>query len=182
MEAPLTNEIKDLEQIIALQRANLVRNLTTEEWKDQGFVTVVHTIDLLIQMHSIAPAVVVKDEGRVVAYALVLRRECREIMPVFDRRFEAIDRLEWQGKPMNDLRYYIMGQICVDKEYRGKGLFDELYRKHKEAYSNNFDLIVTEIATRNTRSIRAHERVGFKTFSHYTDDRDDWAVVAWDWN
>ena len=182
MEATLTNDIKDLEQIISLQRTNLIRNLSTEEWKDQGFVTVVHTVELLAQMHRVAPAVVIKDNGRVVAYALVLTRECRGIIPVFDRRFEAIDTLEWEGKPMSAFRYYIMGQICVDKNYRGKGLFDDLYRKHKEAYSNEFDLIVTEIAIRNTRSIRAHERVGFKTFNYYTDDRDDWAVVAWDWS
>jgi RimJ/RimL family protein N-acetyltransferase len=56
-----------------------------------------------------------------------------------------------------------------------------LYDKHKEAYGNQYDFIVTEIATRNTRSIRAHEKIGFKTIHQFTDATDDWDIVLWDW-
>ena len=42
------------------------------------------------------------------------------------------------------------------------------------------DLCVTEVATRNQVSLRAHERMGFEPVSTYSDGREDWVVVAWD--
>jgi hypothetical protein len=51
-----------------------------------------------------------------------------------------------------------------------------------EAYRNRYDFTVTEIAERNTRSIRAHERVGFRTLHTYHDERaaEVWRVVVLD--
>ena len=70
-----------------------------------------------------------------------------------------------------------MGQVCVDKDYRGKGLFDLLYQKHKEIYQDQYDFVITEVSTRNHRSIRAHQRAGFQTINTYCDELDEWAVV-----
>ena len=39
---------------------------------------------------------------------------------------------------------------------------------------------VTEIATRNRVSVRAHERMGFEALSTYSDGREEWVIVAWD--
>jgi len=75
-----------------------------------------------------------------------------------------------------------MGQICIDKTYRGKGIFNILYQKHKELYSHKYDLLVTEISVNNPRSLRAHEKVGFKIIHTYHDALDEWAVVVWDWH
>ena len=43
-----------------------------------------------------------------------------------------------------------------------------------------YDLCVTEIATRNQISVRAHEKMGFEPISTYSDDREEWVIVAWD--
>ncbi|HYF31538.1 MAG TPA: GNAT family N-acetyltransferase [Chitinophagaceae bacterium] len=181
MTVTTTREVKDLEQILSLQRANLIKGLSTAEWQDQGFVTVEHTLDVLQRMHDTAPSIIIKDNDRVIAYALAMPRECGRMVPVLVPMFENLEKLYWKDKPLNQQRFYVMGQICIDKAYRGRGLFDALYQKHKEVYSDRFDLLVTEIATRNTRSLRAHERVGFKTVNIYRDETDEWAVVIWDW-
>jgi RimJ/RimL family protein N-acetyltransferase len=95
--------------------------------------------------------------------------------------FSLLDNLSWNHKPLHEYSFYVMGQVCIAKEYRGQGLFDELYTHHKKIYQPKFDLFITEIATRNHRSIRAHERVGFKTIHTHRDELDEWAVVGWDW-
>jgi L-amino acid N-acyltransferase YncA len=74
-----------------------------------------------------------------------------------------------------------MGQICIDKNYRGKGVFNNLYQHHKKIYQTKFDLLITEISTHNPRSQKAHEKVGFKTIHNYKDVMDEWHVVGWDW-
>jgi GNAT superfamily N-acetyltransferase len=172
---------EELQQILDLQHTNLVGKLSTEEWQDQGFLTVEHTMEMLEAMHNMAPSIIVKDKERVVAYALTMLRECREVIPALVPMFEKLDELQWNGKPMNEYRFYTMGQICIDKAYRGQGLFDLLYKAHKNTFSATYDLLATEIATRNKRSLRAHERVGFKTINVYRDTLDEWAVVVWDW-
>ena len=74
-----------------------------------------------------------------------------------------------------------MGQVCIDKDYRGKGIFNILFQKHKEVYSNAYELLVTEISTKNYRSQKAHEKIGFTTIYTYSDALDEWNVVVWDW-
>jgi len=171
----------DLEKILGLQEKNLSRNLTTDEIKSQGFVTINHSLQMLQQMHTMAPSIIVKDDDRIVAYALTMLREFSTLVPALEPMFEKFESLRWKEKPLNFYSYYVMGQICVDKAYRGQGLFDALYQKHKEVYSFRFDLLVTEIATRNLRSINAHQRVGFETVNTFRDETDEWNVVLWDW-
>jgi GNAT superfamily N-acetyltransferase len=147
----------------------------------QGFVTMVHDIEVLQKMHDLAPSVIAKDGGRVVGYALVMLRECRELFPPLEPMFKNLDILEYRNNAINAYRFYIMGQVCIDKKFRRTGLFDQLYQKHKELYSGQYDFIITEVSARNQRSLRAHERVGFETINIYSDEVDEWAVVLWNW-
>ncbi|HKO81297.1 MAG TPA: GNAT family N-acetyltransferase [Chitinophagaceae bacterium] len=182
IQPSLTNTIQDLKQILQLQEENLAKNIDETEIQSQGFVTLRHDLNILEQMHGLAPSIIIKDDDKVVAYALTMLRECRQLIPDLEPMFALIDKLSWCGKPLNDHSFYVMGQVCVAKPYRGQGLFDELYKHHKKIYQSEFDLIITEIATRNQRSIRAHERVGFKTIHTHQDELDEWSVVGWDWN
>ena len=61
-------------------------------------------------------------------------------------------------------------------------MFDLLYQAHRRHLRGTFDYSVTEVATRNTRSMRAHQRVGFKVIDRYRDATDDWALLRWDWS
>jgi len=174
-----TNE--ELQQILSLQQRNLIQNIDEVEMQTQGFVTLTHTEEVLQQMHNLAPSVIAKENGEVVGYALVMLRECRELFPPLEPMFKNFDKLEYMNRPLNEYRFYVMGQVCIDKQYRRTGLFDSLYKKHKEIYSSQFDFIMTEVSTRNHRSLRAHERVGFETLDTYHDELDEWAVVLWNW-
>lgn len=181
LSATTVSSAQELQQILDLQKKYLVSNIGKEEMQSQGFLTVQHTLELLQQMHSLAPSIIIKDGNEVAAYAIVMLRECRELIPELVPMFNTFDQLEYKGKPLTEYSFYVMGQICVAKEYRGQGLFDILYQKHHEVYHPPFNFIITEVAMRNTRSMRAHERVGFKTIHTYTDELDHWAVVLWDW-
>ncbi|WAM30312.1 GNAT family N-acetyltransferase [Myxococcus sp. NMCA1] len=171
----------ELEHILALQQKNLKQALSADEMRSQGFVTVQHDLPALEQMHAMAPSIVARHDGVLVAYALSMPREARALAPILEPMFTLLDSLEFRSKSLRDYRFYVMGQICIDKAHRGQGLFDRLYHQHRDHFRDQFDLIVTEISVRNLRSLRAHERVGFETLHTYRDATDEWAVVAWDW-
>ena len=179
--ASIVTHSDELQQILKLQEENLLNNIDNAEMQSQGFVTLHHSIAILKKMHSLAPSVIIKDNDKVIAYALTMLRECRQLVPDLEPMFSLLDKLIWKNKPLNDYSFYVMGQICIAKPYRGQGLFDELYSHHKKIYQPQFDLFITEISTRNQRSIRAHERVGFETIHTHQDELDEWAVVGWDW-
>jgi hypothetical protein len=72
------------------------------------------------------------------------------------------------------------GQVCVDREYRRYGLMARLYDGIRLSLPPGYQLCVTEIATRNVVSVRAHEKMGFEAIATYSDEREEWVIVAWD--
>lgn len=172
---PVTSD-RDLEGILSLQVAS--RAPTAD-----GFVTVVHTLDVLRKMNALVPSVVARDRhGLIVAYALTMLRETSALLPILDSMFAEIDQLP-PGSLTGGLnpRWYVMGQIAVAPSHRGSGVFDALYAGHRELYRDRYDMVFTEVSTRNARSLRAHERVGFQTVKIYRDEVDEWALIAWQW-
>jgi hypothetical protein len=173
----------DVRQILDLQARNLPASLSPETMAAQGFVTVRHEPAVLLRMNELTPAIVARAGGEVIAYALVMPREFAPDVPVLQPMFDRLDTLSWKGAPLRaNPRWFVMGQICVAEGYRGTGIFDGLYRTMTRTYRDRYDFTVTEIAERNTRSLRAHERVGFQTLHTYRDDLagEVWRVVVLD--
>jgi GNAT superfamily N-acetyltransferase len=171
----------ELRGILELQRQNLSTALSPEDVASQGFVTVVHTLPVLERMHALAPSVIATLQDRVVGYALVMLRDARADVPILEPMFRQLETLQFRGRPLVKQSFYVMGQVCVARAQRGQGVFDALYAAHREHYGARFACVVTEVATRNLRSLRAHARVGFETLVRYRDAEDEWAVLAWGW-
>jgi L-amino acid N-acyltransferase YncA len=72
-----------------------------------------------------------------------------------------------------------MGQICIDKEYRGQGVFRGLYQFMKtEICFSRFSSIITEIDVNNSRSLRAHNSIGFTKIKDYKCGDKNWRLVS----
>jgi hypothetical protein len=182
LQACLVTNTGELAQILSLQEQNLPGIISKDEMQSQGFVTLRHDLQTLQQMHVLSPSIIIKNEDDIVAYALTMLVECRLLVPDLEPMFDLLDGLRWNSQQLSTLPFYVMGQICVSKAYRSQGLVQMLYQHHKKIYQPQFDLLVTEISIHNPRSLRAHEKIGFKTIHTYRDRLDEWAVVAWDWN
>jgi L-amino acid N-acyltransferase YncA len=173
---------RDLEQILALQKQNLAAGLTAEQIASQGFVTVSHSFADLQKMNAIEEHVIAKDNDRVIAYILAMTARSRYDIPVLLPMFEMFEQIAWHNKKIAEYRYIVVGQVCVAEGYRGKGVFDACYAAYKDHFKNKYDFAITEIATRNQRSLNAHRRVGFETIHEYqAPDGEDWSIVLWKW-
>ncbi len=170
---------KDLEAIIALQRINMEDALQEGEIAAEGFVTIRYDVPTLASICGSHHHIIASDSSDLAGYALVLLRDKAHLVPFLEPMMGVLNGISYQGKNLPDFSWFIMGQVCVAKAYRGKGVFENLYNAMKLEYHNNFSLIITEISGRNTRSIRAHEKVGFKTLHSFKDDRGgDWYIVG----
>ena len=171
----------ELLQIHKLNQQNLKANVSQKEQEKEGFVSWLYSIPLLEQMHALAPSVIVKNDDTVVGYALVTPIETGSFHHDLQTMIDNLETINYKGKPLSSYSYYVMGQVCIDKDYRGKGIFNMLFQKHKEIYRDKYELLITEISTKNYRSQKAHEKVGFAILHTYSDNLDEWNVVVWDW-
>ena len=169
-----------LEEILALQRRYHTLSLPAEVQSVEGFVFAEHTLPLLRRMAAQSPQAIALSEGRVVGYCLSLPLSLQAEVPALVPMFEQFRRCVYRGKPLLDYRLVVGGQVCVDREHRGQGLLARLYEQIRVSVGQGRDLCVTEIATRNQVSVRAHERMGFEVISNYSDAGEEWVIVAWD--
>jgi len=182
LQATIVTTDDEIEQVHRLNVLNYRKNVSPEEKEKEGFVSWEYPVKLLQQLQNIAPHVIVKDGDKVIAYALVATKEAAPFHKDLKMMFDHLATLTYKGKLLNEYNFYCMGQVCIDKAYRGQGVFSMLYQYHKQLYADKFDMMITEIAPSNPRSQKAHEKVGFKTIFNYRDALDEWNVVVWDWN
>lgn len=170
----LASSSKELQQILTLQEQNLPVNISDTEKQEQGFVTVHHDMAILQKMNDAFPHVIAIHDDKVVGYALSMLDSFKNDIPVLVPMFAEIDKAL-----TSPCKYIVMGQVCVDKAYRGKGIFRGLYAKMKEETTTHFDAIITEIDALNTRSLNAHSAVGFEDLTTYTASSGQvWKVVT----
>jgi hypothetical protein len=172
----------DLFGIIELQKNNLPTNLTKEEISSQGFVTVIHSLPQLEKMNSIEQHVICKAGDKVIAYLLAMTKECKNDLPILVPMFKMFYEIPYGRKMLSGCNYIVVGQVCVDKPYRGLGVLDRCYQEYKYIFSKKYDCAITEIAATNLRSLNAHRRIGFNEIHRYKGpDNIEWSIVIWDW-
>jgi|SRR5579862_2134836 len=178
----LANSASDLTGILTLQKANLKRSLSDEEIHNEGFVTVDHNLPQLTKLNNLERHVVGKIGEEVVCYLLAMTNLSSEDVPELAGMFNLFDSISFKGNKISSYCYIVVGQACVHKRFRAKGVFDECYLAYKHFYSGKYELAITEIASTNPRSLKAHARVGFVPIYSYADETGtNWVVVAWDW-
>jgi ribosomal protein S18 acetylase RimI-like enzyme len=170
-----------IQQMLDLQMQNLPKHISANEAKEQGFVTVQHDADLLWAMNQKYQHSIAVDNGNVVGFALVMTQDFKNDILVLVPMFDQLDKMTFNDKPLDN--YFVMGQICVAKSHRGQGIAGKLYKNLQERLSNSFEYVITEVATRNWRSMRAHEKVGFQILKKYIDELsgEEWALLIWKW-
>ena len=172
------NNSIDLEDILKLQRKNLRGQLSAEEITSQGFVYIEHDFAQLSKMNHPHPHTIAKSDNRLIVYALVLLKDYAVDVPILYDLFQVINSFKYKRKLLKDEKYFVMGLVCIDKAFRSKNVFKGLYKHLAISMNKDFNYIITEVSVNNTRSLRAHEKIGFETLVEHTDKLDQrWRII-----
>lgn len=171
-------EEKDLDEVFALQQRYHVDTISEED-KPDGFVTTLFTTDqlraLMEQEQGVSIAV---SDGKVIGYAMAGSWEFWSEWPLFEYMIERLNEDNYCGDTMTVENSYQYGPICVDKEYRGTGVFQGLFWFSLKTMADKYPYMLTFINQINPRSYKAHtEKVGMdviKTFEF--NDNDYWEL------
>ncbi len=163
----------ELLQILELQKANLPSVLAESELQAEGFVTVVHSLDLLRRMNDRCAHVLAKSGDQVVGYALCMHPDFSKEIEILKPMFQEIESVLPAEVP-----YLIMGQVCIDKAFRKRGIFRGLYNRMLAQYRSEFTQIITEVDEKNQRSLRAHYAIGFEDLIRYQSNGINWYLIV----
>jgi hypothetical protein len=171
----------ELVQIAALSRDNMPSAIPDDLKEKEGYVTWPYSIEDLRAIHQISPSIVVKDGNKVVAYVVILLQEAEKVYQPLKDMMETLGSLNYQGKSVYDYSIYMLGQDCVQRDYRGRGIIKLLFDFQKEHLAPHFELAISAISVHNPLSQRIHEKLGAKTIYVLHDATDTWNIVLWDW-
>lgn len=189
MEGIIIKPVDQYEEILGikqLQTINLKENISDQEKALEGFVTANYSIEFLQEMNNLQPSIIAKttDTNEVIGYVLAAPREIAEKHPILKGLMETIDQFFYEDKRIKDLRYVMSGQVCIAKQYRGKGLLVQLYQSFYHYFKDKYDYCITEVDDVNQRSVHAHRRCGFQIVHSGESGNGDgiyWHLVLWDW-
>ena len=111
---------KDLEGILALQKANLAKGLTAEEIQSQGFVIVAHSYEQLKKLNDIENHIIAIDNDKIAGYVIAMTQQSKSAIPVLVPMFKIFESIFFENKKIADYNYLVVGRFVLTKNIGAK--------------------------------------------------------------
>src|SRR4051812_27380270 len=98
MLATIVTKNEELQQIVQLSDSNNRTRISEQEKKSEGFVSWNYSFDLLKKMNEQYPHVIVKDNNKVVGYALVALKEAIHFHSDLGIMIQDLDKILYNTK------------------------------------------------------------------------------------
>ncbi len=169
----------DIPGILALQELYLHRSLSPEERKS-GFVTTPFTKYQIEDRVNNSGLFVTEDEGKIIAYIFAGKWEFFEQWPIFPYMTSRFPHLSFKDYELTTTATFQYGPVCVDKQYRGKGVFNHTFEAMRLEWIKAFSLSITFINAVNEVSIKAHDKLGWKMFDRFYFNDNQYLSLAFE--
>jgi hypothetical protein len=145
----------DYPDILRLQSANFIENLTAEE-RRQGFLSAQFSAAQTAQIAEDLGTMVALVDDHVAGFLCAFRNEFETGSPVIARMLESYDHLSFENRPLTSFTSYIYGPVCIGRQHRQRGLLRGLYEAQKNDLAGQFNLGVAFVSRNNPHSLQAH--------------------------
>jgi hypothetical protein len=174
--------LNDIEGVLDLQKLYLVSNLSEEE-KKAGFVTTPFTVDQLTFVINNGGLFLAKDNAKTIAYIFAESWDFFSQYPIFEHMISLFPTLSFLDFEINTTNSFQYGPICIDKEYRGKGLINSLFEFMRIHIEKRYPLAVTFINKNNAPSLKAHtEKLKWTVIGDFEFNNNNYFILAYEMN
>jgi hypothetical protein len=157
---------EDFAQMVDLQNRNLISVLEPHQLTE-GFLATAFTADQFQVMDKDVSVFVALENDVVCGYLCASPPEFNRPFPILGVMLAQCDSLFYQDKAIRDYRYCVVGPICIDAAYRGQAVFSQLANRFLEGVSSQYELIVTLISEKNSRSLRTAHKMGMEIIDRF---------------
>ena len=152
-------ELNDLSAIRKLM-AKYHRDTIAPEDMADGFVTTALSdeqfADLIVREKGVMLA---KDGDTIAAFALAASWDYWQQVPIMQKMIDILPQMPAvEGVTLTRENTYQYGPVCVDRAYRGTGVFEGVFRASLAQYAGKYPVMVTFVNQINPRSYAAHTR------------------------
>lgn len=169
---------EDYAEIVRLQRANYIANLTAEE-RREGFLSAEFSLDQVAAIASDLGIAIVTMDDALAGCLCGIRREFDHGSPVVEKMLESYDQAWFQGKPLSAFNSYIYGPVCIARQYRRRGLLRGLYDFQNKDLAGQFEVGVALVSHSNPHSMQAHvEGLGMTEAGEFELNGNLFAILA----
>lgn len=149
-------DLKDINGILDLLKANHINYVKD---KTDGFVTTNITEEQLSKLITKENGVTVaKENGKILAFAMAASWDFWKEWPLFSYMIEQLPNFALEGETITAENSYQYGPVCIDKAFRGSGLFEKIFFASLSNMQKRYPIMVTFINQINPRSFEAHTR------------------------
>jgi hypothetical protein len=174
--------LNDIEGVLDLQKLYLVSNLSEEE-KKAGFVTTPFSVDQLTFVINNGGLFLAKDNAKTIAYIFAESWDFFSQYPIFEHMISLFPNLSFLDFEINTTNSFQYGPICIDKEYRGKGLINSLFEFMRIHIEKRYPLAVTFINKTNAPSLKAHtEKLKWTVIGDFEFNNNNYFILAYEMN
>ncbi|MBP2834111.1 GNAT family acetyltransferase [Aquimarina sp. U1-2] len=172
----------DIQGVLQLQEKNLYANLTTAE-RQRGFVTTPFTknqIEDIIEQNGLFVA---QHDQNIVAYTFAGSWQYFNQWEIFNHMISCFPHLRFMGKNITTENSFQYGPVCIDSDYRGKGLLPSIFETMRVVFQKHYPISITFINKINTVSEKAHtQKLGWTVIDTFTFNNNQYCTLAFDMN
>lgn len=174
-------QMEDIEKILELHFKYQIDSINEEDKKD-GFITTAFTKEQIKELITLEQGIFVAIENeKVIAYVMSASWNFWSRWPMFAFMIEDLKNIEYKGKRLSVENSYQYGPVCVDKEYRGKGILEKLFEFARISMSKKYPILVTFINKINQRSYQAHtKKIGLEVIKEFSYNNNNYYELVYD--
>jgi hypothetical protein len=172
----------DIDGVLDLQSKYLISNLTEIE-KKEGFVTTPFTVQQIQDIMLEDGLFVAKCDNRIIAYVYAGSWNYFSQWPIFSFMTSRFANLTFKNTIISTTNSFQYGPICIDKEFRGTGLLNDIFEFMRVNFQNKYRISVTFINKLNKRSINAHlNKLKWTVIGEFEFNNNNFLMLAFDMN
>lgn len=145
----------DYQKIIDIQNANKPEQLT-EDMKKQGFLASSMDEQQLEAMNKALGILVAVEDGQLAGFVCMAPTSPLPAHPVVRAMHETFPHQQFDNQSLMHQRAFIYGPVCIDRQWRGKGVVQQLFSGVKDFTREHYDLGAAFIDDRNPHSLAVH--------------------------
>jgi len=172
---------EDIDGVLSLHRKYHVDTIDENDKKD-GFVTTQFSRELLSELIDDENGLfIAKDGDRIISYVMAASWTYCSKWPMFQYMIERLHEVEFLDTNLNTKNSYQYGPICIDKEYRGSGVLENIFDFARKEMNKRYPILVTFVNKKNPRSVKAHvEKLGLEVVMEFEYNNNSYIELVYD--
>ena len=173
--------LKDIPGVSKLQQKYHISTIREED-KPDGFVTTLFTEEQFKELIEKEQGLAVACDGdKIVAYVMAASWQYWAQWPLFQYMIEDLPNVRYLGQTLSVYNSYQYGPICIDKEYRGSGVLQNIFEFSRIQMSERYPILITFINQINHRSYNAHvNKLGLDVIKTFEFNNNQYYELGYD--